>query len=521
MAEPGAQLDARLARVATGLIVLVFLVALGARLWALDRLPGLNADEAWLSTQVIEFLSGRQAASVTPTDNPINPFHALPLALVESVRRVPSILNLRLPAAVSGVLLMVFAFPLMRSAIGPMRALCFSLFVWVLPQHVGYARFGWDASQTPLVTLLCLAAALRGRTAWMAIALVASLWVHPTNVFLVPVLAGLVAGQVLTGQRRLDARDFGWIAVGIVAVGTFGVLHGASSLDPVHGLLRLLDPGFLAVQVVGVGRLISGATIIEYIVGPLSDNARHWFDGVFWACVLGLAATGLPRVIQERDGATLGLIAGTLASIVAVTVVGGEHPFVPGWERYAMFLTVPSCLVLACLLAPPTGDERDGAQAHVPSAPLVAIAFVCITWLAVFVLHYHVPLDTERSRSYPVFSTGVVEPKAAAFDGIESDAPQGRVRILTEDYWTYWPMRYFAAREERIHVENFDQAKLRAAVATGPVTGPATFAVGFAAGGLARSLDRQLRFPGARPVLSQKTYADSSGEPILTVWRLR
>ncbi|MFQ5415555.1 MAG: hypothetical protein ACE5FL_00755 [Myxococcota bacterium] len=509
------------ARVVAGLIALVFLLALGSRLWALDRLPGLNADEAWLSTQVIDFLSGRQSSAVTPTDNPINPFHALPLALVESVRRTPSILNLRIPMAVCGVLLMVLAFPLTRSCLGARRAICFSILVWVLPQHVGYARFGWDASQTPLVTLLCLAAALRGHTAWMAVALVASVWVHPTNVFLVPLLAGLVAGQVLSGARRLDPRDWAWIALGVAVVGVFGLARSSGSLDLARGLSTLLDPAVVFAQIVGVGRLISGATIVQYIVGPLSDSTLLCFDGVFWGAFLLLAATGLPRLIRGRDGAILGLFAGTLVSVAAVTVVAGGHPFVPGWERYAMFLTIPSCLILACLLAPPAADARDGARVVTPSPALAALALACLAWLAVFVLHYHVPLDTRGSRSYEVFSTGTAEPKAAAFQGISSDAPEGPVQILTEDYWTYWPMRYFGAREERIRVENFDPAKLRAAVSTGPASGPPTFAVGFATGGLARSLDRQLRSPGARPVVSQKTYSDAAGEPILHVWRLR
>ena len=488
-------------------IVAVLVVALALRWWALDRLPGLNADETWLSVQTLELLLGREAEAATPTNNPVNPFHAVPLALVESVRGSPGVLNLRLPAALVGALLVLLVYPLMRAPLGRARALAVSLLAWSLPQHIAYARFGWDASQTPLAALLCLAAALHGRTGWMVVALLAALWIHPTNVFLVPVLAGMVTGSVLSGRRQLARRDVLWLASGVAAVGAFLLLRGAGPSYPAPGLAGLIDPGLLLSQIQGVARLLSGATVIQYIVGPLSPSALLAFDGVFGVVALGLGAIGVPRLLRARDGMALGLVAGVVATWLVLTVTAGSLPFAPGFERYAMFLTVPCCLIFACLLVPPASGEEPPVTGTLAGG----IAVACLAWLAVFTLHYHVPLDARSSRSYALFSTGPVEPKAAAFDAIVSQAPEGPVRILADGYWTYWPMRYFAIRDPRITVEELRRGELEKGVTLDhPV-----FAVGFDDGWLTRQLARR---PDALP---RDTFTSRAGEPILHLWRLR
>jgi len=446
------------------------------RIWALHRLPGLNADEAWLSVQVIDFLLGNPYSLYTPTGNPMNPFLALPVLVREFLVADASVLNLRLPAAIAGVLLMALAYPLTRKAAGDQRALVFTLLVWVMPAHIVYARMGWPSSETPLVGLMCLASFLHGRTSWMALCAVAAVWVHPTNVFLVPILAGGVAGQVLLDGRRLDAREWAWVALALLAIGAFFAWRLSSATSFPRGSPDFFSSDFFSNFLIHGGRFISGATSFQFVVGPISSRVLLLFDLVFWAVLLSLLVTGLPRRIRARDGTFIGLLLGTLAALISVTVSGGLQFLVPGFERYALFLTVPSCFLFASLLVRP-GVEGAVAEGVGASAALVLALIGSFVWLGVFVAQYHV-------------------------------------------YWTYWPMRYLGARDPRIEVEEFDAESPR------ELTGPdyashAIFAVGFSKDAMSRSIERGRRVRDwGRPVW-KRTFNDPENQPILDVWRLR
>ena len=47
-----------------------------------------------------------------------------------------------------------------------------------------------------------------------------------------------------------------------------------------------------------------------------------------------------------------------------------------------------------------------------------------------------------------------MEPKLAAYDAIHADsAGAAVVSVVAEDWWLYWPLRYFAGGDSRIHVD--------------------------------------------------------------------
>jgi len=502
------------------LVGLLFAIAVGCRVWALDRLPGLNADEAWLSVQVIDFLAGKPFAMYTPTGNPLNPFLTLPVLVREVLTTHASILYLRMPSALAGILTMVLAYPLTRKVAGERRALVFAFLIWVMPAIIVYARMGWPSSETPLVSLLCLAAFLHGRTPLMVLAAVAAVWVHPTNVFIVPILAGGVAGQVLWEGRRLGARDWAWVSLGVFAIGGFYAWRLSGSTNFPLASPEFSSGDFLGNLVIHTGRFVSGATSLQFVVGPMSRRTLLAFDLVFWSAVLALLATGLPARIRARDGTLVGLMLGTLAALVAVSASGGLQFLVPGFERYALFLTVPSCFIFASLLVRPAADGGDAAKSPVTSAAVALALVASFVWLAVFIGQYHVVLETRGSHSYALFNSGAREPKAAAFELIESEAVAGPVLIIAENYWTYWPMRYFGARDPRIRVELFAADSARELLAP-RYASHAVFAVGFSDGGLARSVERgRISRACGRPVW-KRSFDDPQGLPILDVWRIR
>jgi hypothetical protein len=353
----------------------------------------------------------------------------------------------------------------------------------------------------------------------MVLSLIAAIWVHPTNVFLVPILAGGVMGQVLWERRRICAGEWAWVCFGLLVIGSFYAWRIFGSAGFPRGSPEFTGD-FFVMLVVGVGRFLSGVTTLRYIVGPMDSLTRLLFDLVFWSTVMLLLVTGLPARIRARDGALLGLIFGTLAAIVAIAASGGLLFLAPGFDRYSLFLTVPSCFILASLFVRPRSD--DAVVGASPSS-FAGIGFALVAsflWLAVFIGQYHVKLETRGSRSHPVFNTGAQEPKAAAFALIEADAGAGPVLIIAENYWTYWPMRYFGARDARVQVELFSAESARESI--GPrYASHAVFAIGFTKQALSRLIESgRLSGEWGRP-LWKRSFDDPSGLPILHVWRFR
>ena len=73
--------------------------------------------------------------------------------------------------------------------------------------------------------------------------------------------------------------------------------------------------------------------------------------------------------------------------------------------------------------------------------------------MSFYVNYIHV-LATTGGESHRTFRTSTREPKAAALDWIR-ERSAGRpdcaeTRIVAEDWWAYWPLRYLAYREPKL-----------------------------------------------------------------------
>ncbi len=185
-------------------------VALFLRTWHLGNIPGINGDEAWSGVQAVRLVHGEAIAWRTPTGNPVNVFFLLPLAALHAVFP-PSFVLLRSVALASGVAALVANYWLCRRVFDLPTAIVSTLLLAVLPINVAYSRFAWDASQSLLATLPVLYLPLwvlrgsrRPRLLSVAavMALLAAVWVHPTNVFAAPLVV-----VPLMYARRVDARS--------------------------------------------------------------------------------------------------------------------------------------------------------------------------------------------------------------------------------------------------------------------------------------------------------------------------
>jgi hypothetical protein len=261
---------------------------------------------------------------------------------------------------------------------------------------------------------------------------------------------------------------------------------------------------------VGFGRLLSGATSYIYIAGPLSPANLHVHDTIFWLLFIAVSALGSGGVFRSAPPARQAHVVGWAAMLAAFFVAAGPDALAPHFERYALVLVAPTILTFVLLLGCAT--ERWHLQRHVLTFGST-IALLC---LVSFYANYIQVLARTGSESHRTFRTSSREPKAAALDWIRQRNPGpancATTRIVAEDWWTFWPLRYLAYREPRLDVvmtsdeivgqvlRNMDGCSYLVGFAGGPFEGLT------AAGGLP---------------LVREIFTDPLQRPILFVWTNR
>lgn len=434
--------------------MLTIVLAIIARTIALDRWPGINADEAWYGVNAQEWLAGRPAFLRTGVGNPLNPMHSVPLVALLRVMN-PSPALLRVPEVIWGLLAVLMAYPLLAKPLGRRTAHFVVMLLAVSPAAVAYSRFGWDPSGTPFVSLLAIGLALRNRPVLAVLCLIAAFVVHPTNVFLAPIVmmawgphaAELFQRQSPSARRRLQVA--GAVAATASLPGAWLILKAVAanpetSLPPLATVMtRAFSFQAWGELMLGIAALFSGTTTVTFIAGALP------FPAVIIGNLVAALAITIPiavgwRAFHSRAHATW-LLAGVAASLAIFHAVAGPLALVPGVERYALFALVPIIIVCAMGL--------DSLAETQPAVTTVMFSLTYACFVTVLTGGYFYPLSTRGGEAAPAFRTGDVEPKLAAYDAIQADSAKATVvSVVAEDWWLYWPLRYFAGGDSRIHV---------------------------------------------------------------------
>jgi hypothetical protein len=443
--------------------------AIGLRVWRLDNVPGMNGDEAWYGVLARTIADGRAATWLTPTGNPVNPFYVGPLVLVHLLAE-PSVVVLRSVAAASGILALGLNYWLCRKVFGQPAAAISTLTLAVLPINIAYSRFGWDASQTLLATLpvlyFAMAAARGGPGAWRALstsagALVAAVLVHPTNIFLAPlvVAAGVRASSRkeiwrrflrLPGSARVAlSAAFVLLTAGLAWLGRSWVVVAAQ---------RLADPDEILEFVNRFQRLFTGATIYQFIPGGFGSVGSRSpslaiYDLLGLAVLSAAVALLIGRARQKPESLDSTLLSGWAASLAVFYLVAGPQALAPHWERYAIWLVGPTSLIIA-RSATEWLRQADGAQRR-------ALLLVTVGWLITgsFYWNYFQAFYTTGGTSHQTFRTGPVEPKTAAIEHIvHHRADDSTQWIVTSTWWSYWPLTYLARTDHALEVVWADRA---------------------------------------------------------------
>lgn len=440
-------------------------IALWLRVWQLGNLPGMNGDETWYGVQALRILHGQPASWETPSGNFLNLLFVLPLIALHAIW-APSFALLRVVPLVSGLLALPANYWLCQKAFDRRTAVVSTMLLALLPINIAYCRFAWDASQTLLTTLFVLYLPLievrnRGRQATVTVggmvALVAAIWVHPTNIFAAPLLVMPVAylrrdelrKRVACVNQRVLA-----IAVGIaLVVGTAAFVAWQVRVQMTGGLRGPADFVPFARNYL---KLFSGATAYQYLSGlgrpgllwpplfwlPMAVNVVFAVAAIagLWGMLRRLQANGTPL-----DGA---LVLGWATMLAGFFVVAGPAALTPHYERYAMALVAPGALVLARGWA--WWLERSSVQSR-----RAAIALGLAAWLLPlgFYLGYFSFIEQTGGRGHNSFRTAAVEPKQVALDYVlahrRKDAP---VRIVCDEWWLTLPFEYLAFGQDGVEI---------------------------------------------------------------------
>jgi hypothetical protein len=515
----------------------------------LEHLPGINGDEAWSGVQAYQIGAGKAFEARTTSGLPLNPFFTGPQVLLLRTFR-PAFWILRAPAAVSGILAVVVMFWLGARIFDRTTAAIASLLMAVLPSLIGYSRLGWYVHQTPLFTLPALYFAYRGKTLALLFTLVLCVLVHGSNVFLFPVLLGPFLLALWKEEQETAKRS---LILGMTAALALLGLAGLVWLDWHDARFRLgsrVLPSnwlhFLSLY----GRLVSGASLYEFVVGPLPRATRVQYDAVFWGLFLALLALGVPRVVRSGRFESLALLGGLAAGALCLYLVAGPDVIRPHRERYGMYLVVPTILVIAGLISAVL-PGRDAASAWI-TRPLLGAALLAVACglLHSFKVHYFDALRATGGESHLTFRTAPVEPKQQALRLILEDLSQrnaapapregdtgvaladdrkaGRAiraaePVIAENFWLFWPLRFLACGNSRIEIVPFEEEpsfaelpKRTEQVPYLPTLRSGGYAVAFTGGELERRVNSL--FPAHR--LKRQDILDYGGRKLISVLRV-
>lgn len=409
----------------------LILGALALRIYALGRLPGMNADEAWYGIAALEFVDGGRFGMVTPNGNRLGPLQFGELAFLHLFFE-PSVTMLRIPSLLSSVAAIALAYLAGKRLGGASTAWLAMLLMALLPINIAYARLGWDPSHSGLLVLLSTCLLLGGNRLGSAAVFAGALLVHPTNIFAAPFLLMVRAGQAFEqpGEGKGKAiRSYATMLLAVVA-GYYAIRVGSDAMvDPGKIGQRLVDPRQYAEFARRFGDLLTGETVYLYLVGRGMGGIA---TPLAWLTVALLVLLLFQRINFRAFGTKQGVLLGWVAALGAFFVLAGPIALRPHFERYGFVLVAPTALAVAVMLAP-YGRRRwfQAMAAGVAAAALTG-----------FLLFFIRPLNDRADEAHRSFRTGPVEPKAAAAVALQRFAAASPIDVLPEDYWLYLPVDY-------------------------------------------------------------------------------
>lgn len=424
------------------LAALALCIAVGVffRFDALDHLPGINGDETFNGVKSWMSLHGQPIRLRTSAGSFPDPLSTGSSWLVYLFMG-PSPVALRLPVVLVGLATVLAAFLIGRRLWGRDVGLVAAALTACLPTHIMYSRFFWEPSGSPLACALWLMAAYSGRVLWFMLAATFAILVHPTNVFLLPMVSVVMLMRTEWRERLRGWSDqrarYAIAAILVIALASFFVLYlPARGGNPNVAWHRLRSPTEWLTFAASFSDVITGSASYRYIVGPMSEQAIVGHRFAYLVLVVVPVVFSLIRDWRRLGSEVMGFV----AALAVFYVMGGMYSISPATERYGLWLTMPNVFIAA------------RAWSHVWEARRVVMAGLaaaaCVAALVDMNVQYFQRLRSSNSVTENTFKTGDIEPKVQAFRFIRDHAdPSRRTRVYAENWWTYWPIRYLSLQQ--------------------------------------------------------------------------
>jgi hypothetical protein len=435
---------------------LTFSFALAARFVWLDSMPGVNGDEAWYGIWVERLLRDKVWPSITYTGILPNPFYLVPLAIVQAMAD-PAPWVLRVPPLISGLAFIITGYAGLRTTLGTRPAFVFALLAATTPIALIYSRFGW-VSQTLLATVIFLWACLAGKRVVALLSLCAAILVHPTNVFLLPILIAFWLKyfrsflEKITGNLKLGVLISAMLIGGTLTAILVSLwmrwakveklLTGRYSLGslPHHFFNALLQ----------FGDLFSGITVYRDIVGDPVGLIVHRM--IILCALIGSTLTLFWGARTRRDPRITTLLIGLATSVISFLIIGGPTGLRPGSERYALFMVAPVLVLLSASLARPFNAPSRAGLWFALFLGSVALISVWFNFFEPLRVSGGQARDTEAGKA---FRTGAIEPKMQVAKWARECVRNHKeiVTFFAESFWLARPLQYYLFYEPKILVK--------------------------------------------------------------------
>ena len=477
----------------------------------LTHIPGLNADEAWYGNFVLDLQRGDVESFSTPSGGSVfNPYFRLPLYFLH-VYFEPSILILRLPAAISGILLMLLSYVLMKIAFNKESALVILMFTAFIPVNITYSRIGWDASQIALFSLLVIFFSLSARPLWTSFFLSTSLLIHPTCIFLLPIALLCNIAAVWENDGIIRIRRFLFIMLTVVIIPltvlyiAADIAYSALSYNADNIYKKLFEFSHLMQYWKAYISFMAGITSYSYFVGFDNDRISTLLFFILGGLILFLYTYGFIRYIKNKDYIKLSLLIGALSSILIFSYIMGDIGYTPNYERYALFMVMPSIISIVIIL-------MDLFAKKIYYGYIIATILGCF-FLYGISANYYIKLFNFGGYSEMTYRTNHRDPKQEAFDLIRQDsAGKDKINIYVSSWWNSEPLKYFFYKYESVDVLlTFESIHL-----SNPETNSSSYVVTFPGDELDKFVEDQLM----NVVAKKWKINDYGGKPTLYLYRL-
>ncbi|RME84327.1 MAG: hypothetical protein D6785_05695 [Planctomycetota bacterium] len=496
--------------------IAIFLIAITSSLLWINRIPGLNGDEARFGKFSMDYLHGVKVEwvhIVGKNKRTMDPIIPTILILAHSFLK-PAPWVLRISSLLSYYLTILLVILLGRRIFSKGEEHLLALLLATCPMSLIYARFGWEASQAMLFYWLAFYFTYQKKLWPLPLLFALLIILHPTHIFFIFPLMAFYCSREWEGKRKIPWKPLLSMAVFLGGI-FFWLLYKTPPLRSlVWTSLSAIVPAFLEIQdlisyIFYVFHFFSGQVGFQHIAGihfPLTMVLLE----VFLAFLIGYGIWKKRKKLKKE----IPIIAWTGGFVFALFLF---YPFGKGillypppkmsFERYIFFSLFPFLYLLVWLF-------KENKQ---------IILILSGVFLISFWIHYFLPLLKDGGNGFKAFRTGKIEPKYWAFQKIkeitvkENLQTSSKILIITEDWWTYWPLAYYFSSSPNYKCIRRDKLKRNEFFHYLEKPNPSIFLVAFAKG----KMDKEMKL--YKISSSDKVYffPDPKGRTLLKLWFLK